>query len=339
MNTFKESEAIKSIFSTFRGITGAKVKIGRSPKPTIDASADISLGTQTHSFWVEVKNEIRQTQLPGIIQQFGNQKEKWILIARYIPNPQKAALKDASINYLEASGNCYINVDSIYIYIDGREVTTSRQTDNSKLWSPTGLKFLSVIITAPDLLIAPYRLIARTAGIALGSIGPLFEELRTNGFLNAEFPSKLHNRDKLLQHWSELYHLTLRPKLIRGRFRFLKETQRENWKKLSNKEFSWGGEPAADLLTNHLEPRTYTIYTTKTDLDLIRLLHLVPAADGDIEILNQYWDSTILNNNPDIPDTVALPLIVYAELLAGNDSRTWETADLVKKRYLHERNK
>ncbi|MCF6402174.1 hypothetical protein L3C95_04765 [Chitinophaga filiformis] len=147
MNKLHEPDILRDTISNFSKLTGGKIKQKLSPNPLADAYVQITLGEQNCDLLVEIKNEIRQTHLPAIIQQFGRDREKWLLVARYIPAPQKERLKAASINYLETAGNCYINVVGMFIYINDKEVTPCRQTENGKLWSATGLKFLSALLS------------------------------------------------------------------------------------------------------------------------------------------------------------------------------------------------
>lgn len=186
------------------------------------------------------------------------------------------------------------------------------------------------------LLTASYRQIAQVAGIALGSIGPLLEELKQGGYVeSSDAVSRLFDKEKLIRRWTELFHVALRPKLVKGRFRFLQEQQQKNWKDLPTTGFCWGGEPGANLLIDHLEPQTFTIYTSKTTNELVKQLRIVPDPNGNIEILEQYWDQSLTNNS--MPDGIAPPLIIYAELMTGADSRSWETADRIKNNYLYDK--
>jgi hypothetical protein len=336
MNNMQEPDILKDTMLNFGKQTGGKIKRKLSSDPTADAYVEITVGTQRHEFLVETKNEIRQTHLSVIIRHFGRQTDKWLLVARYIPGPQKERLKAASINYVEAAGNCYINVENMFVYIDSKEVTSSRKANSSKLWSATGLKFLSVMLSQQLLLTASYRQIAQVAGIALGSIGPLLEELKQGGYVeSSDAVSRLFDKEKLIRRWTELFHVALRPKLVKGRFRFLQEQQQKNWKDLPTTGFCWGGEPGANLLIDHLEPQTFTIYTSKTTNELVKQLRIVPDPNGNIEILEQYWDQSLTNNS--MPDGIAPPLIIYAELMTGADSRSWETADRIKNNYLYDK--
>ena len=47
----------------------------------------------------------------------------------------------------------------------------------------------------------------------------------------------------------------------------------------------WGGEPSAYMLTNHLRPEKFLIYTQETQKDLIRNYEFLPDSKGDLEVL------------------------------------------------------
>jgi len=335
MNMVKEPTILKETMSNFSKITGGKIKRILPTNPFADANIEMTLGNQSHIFFIETKNEIRQTHIPNIIEKFSREQNRWLLVAKYIPGPQKERLKAASINYIETAGNCYINVENLFIYINDKEVTPSRQTDTSKLWSAPGLKFLSIMLSKSIYLNAPYRQIAKAAGIALGNIGPLQEELKQEGYIaSADQSPQLLNKEKLIQRWVELFHVVLKPKLTKGKFRFMREQQQKNWIDIPVNGFKWGGEPGADILVNYLEPQTFTIYTSKTTNEIVKQIKIIPDPEGNIEIYEQYWDEALLKDYS-IPEEVALPLIIYAELMAGMDSRSWEIAARIKNRYLY----
>src|SRR5687768_1556621 len=170
MNATVENTTLKKVLNQFNQITGGKAKQIQLPKSEankgVDALFQLTLGKEKHIFLVEVKNELRQTNIPPLLSKIGKNKENWILVSKYIPQPIKDQLKEQGINYLEAAGNCFINAGGLFLYINDRPVTASRQTTTGKLWKQAGLKFLLVIISSPALLNKPYRTIADAADIA-----------------------------------------------------------------------------------------------------------------------------------------------------------------------------
>jgi hypothetical protein len=46
----------------------------------------------------------------------------------------------------------------------------------------------------------------------------------------------------------------------------------------------WVGEPAADILTQHLRPEKFILYSKANYLDIIKNYILIPDKQGEIEI-------------------------------------------------------
>ena len=88
----------------------------------------------------------------------------------------------------------------------------------------------------------------------------------------------------------------------------------------------WGGEPAADLLTDYLKPEEFTIYTNETQQEIIKRYRWVPDDNGEIYGYKKFWNNDIGNKAP--------ALLVYAELMETKDSRCIETANLIYEQYL-----
>lgn len=338
--TMQEQDVLKTAIRALGALTGATVKVleievVEDHRPfQIDALVQVRFRSGKQQFYVEVKGEVRQPVLSRLLTQFGKEKDKWLLVAKYIPGPLKDELKKNGINYLETTGNCYINTGNIYLYINDREVKVARQTAEGRLWNTSGLKLLFVLIQDPPLIEATYRSLAGVAGIALGSISPLMEELRLEGYikrLHSGGKEVLADRSRLLARWTELYPLFLRPKLRMGSFRFLTSQSNDVWRSLQPEGVYWGGEPAGDLYTDRLVPEAFTIYTTRQATELVKLLKIVPDENGNIEVLQKFW--TDWPGSRGIQGAVP-PLLAYADLIDGNDSRRWEIAEKIKNDYL-----
>ena len=334
----QEANILKAAIRVFTDVTGAAVKVQgmevKEDNKRIDAIIQVTFRNGKQQFYVELKGETRQIILNSLLTQFGKEKEKWLLVAQYIPGPLKEELRKNGINYLEASGNCYINTDNIYFYINDKEVKPVRQTSENRLWKASGLKLLFVLIQDPQLVEAPYRHLSDIAGIALGSLSPLMNELKQEGYLKQKHSGGkevLVNRSRLLTRWVERYPLILRPKLILGSFRFLTTPLNEEWKRVNHEGIYWGGEPAGDLYTNHLVPEEYMIYTSRQANEIVKLLKIVPDEKGNITVLQKFWRDW--PGSKSIQGAVP-PLLAYADLISGNDSREWEISEKIKLDYL-----
>lgn len=276
---------------------------------------------------MEFKNELRTVQLTRLIDTFEkvkhNNKNNTLLISPYIPAPVKITLRNLGINYLEVSGNAYINADEIYIYINDQPVTPTRTQLEGKLWTPSGLRFLFAILLEPDLINESYRKISERSGVALGTIKGFIDELEKEGYLKYRTKEGkpfrfFEQEDKLRDKWAELYKTTLRPKLSEGKYRFIDKTKMMEWKKITTQEFLWGEENAGALLTNYLSPEKFTIYTKSEPIKLMRSLRLVPDNEGELEIFRQFWE----DNTTDSQGITIPPILAYCELITSFDSRS-----------------
>lgn len=329
----KEAEIIDQAIANFEMITGAtiKAKISETRNEPGDGFLELKFEDQQQRFNMEVKNEIRSLQMQKIINQFSLTEYDWILIAQYIPPSVKEQLKTEKINYLEATGNCFIKTANFYFFINDRKVTETRLIKEGKLWNATGLKFLFAILTDKELLNAPYRQIANYAGIALGNVGPLLAELKNEGYLIAGNNRELlSNADLLLDKWVELYPMILRPKLRIGRFRNQNKT--DGWETINSKNILWGGENAGAILTNFLTPENFTIYTKENKNVFMKQQRLIPELSGKLEVFQQFWSDEL--QKAQVNQQVVPPLIAFAELATDKDSRNQETAERIKEKYL-----
>jgi hypothetical protein len=107
---------------------------------------------------------------------------------------------------------------------------------------------------------------------------------------------------------------------------FINKSDYTNWNDLNLSSISgatlWGGECAANIITQNITPATYTIYTEDTWQAIGKSLKLVPEDKGKVEILRLFYK----NNKAE--KTVS-PLLVYADLMGSGDSRNMETAEII----------
>jgi len=139
---------------------------------------------------------------------------------------------------------------------------------------------------------------SQQTGVALGAIGPILTGLQEADYLinpGKANKRRLIKRRKLLDRWVEAYPEKLKPKLLVGEF-----TSANNaWWNTLNKLFA-----AAKLKKVSAQ--------SETDI---------------IHIYRPFWSDTLQINGPNLhPDTVH-PILIYADLIASQDSRNLETAN------------
>lgn len=336
----KEGEIVARAIKNLNKITGINIEYSNQSKAGQLADGVINFKTSPGiKLQAEIKNEIRQSHVHALIEKYKKNKG-FIIICRYIPMPVKNILQKEKINYLETSGNCFIDRKNFFLQISDQKVSKERETGKSKIWNAAGLRFVFAIIQNPDLLNQPYRTIANEAMVALGTVGKLIEDLQKEDYVKSGKKEDqtflfLERKNELINKWAIIYNTVLRARLIVGRFRAI-GTALKNNKKLPE-GILWGGEMAGAKLTKFLRPEKLQLYISLQKTDVMKLLKLVPDTEGDIELLNIFWNNEIQAGNK-IKIQAVPPLIVYADLLASHDSRNYETAERIKIEYLERQN-
>lgn len=306
----------------------ASTAAGRKKSSTVHGiSIDIEGGT-TYELQTEIKNEIRGEYVGVFLSRNSIRTRGRILVSQYISKPNRALLKQNGVNYLDASGNCYIKYRSLLLYINDNPVTAQRLPERGKLWKTAGLKLVFAILAKPGLLNQSYRSIGQHSTIALGMVGPLLKEMESEGFITkTENGFVLENREILLSRWIGNFQSHLRPKISYGRFRFEESPKGGVQPAKDMRKARWSGETAAYILTGFLQPEHFTIYSSLPVQELVKQFHIMPDPQGELEILSPFWNEEQIVSSQEqcVPE-----LLVYAELASSLHSRTREAARHVK---------
>lgn len=257
-----------------------------------------------------------------------------VLVTSYVSPPQAEKLRSAGAQFLDAAGNAYLDDPPLYVFVTGRrrrQAEPSEGAKTSRTFTSTWVKTVFALLCEPALVSGNYREIAAAAGVALGTVGEVLDDLKRAGHLVEKGDSgrRLLKRKELIGRWVEAYAGRLRPKLRLGRF----SGERADWWEEAHPEAEggcWGGEVAAAKLTGYLKPEVKTIYAPTKLARLQVKFRLKPDDRGDTEILKKFWDFEV---EPPRPDT-APALLVYADLIASGDDRNIETAKIIYDRYL-----
>ena len=253
-----------------------------------------------------------------------------LVISGYIPSDIAKEYADAGINYLDIAGNCHIRHKHLAIIIEGKKRERIPKVNQSRAFQETGVKLIFQLLNEPSNLNLPYRKLAEITNVSLGSVGSVMQELTDLGFiLETGKGRKLRNMSLLLDRWVAAYHDAVRPRLLLKRMRFLSPDQYREWNKLpiqaADGDVLWGGEPAASLLTNYLTPEKFVVYTNGSWQGLVRDLKVVPDDNGDIDVLEMFWNN--INRFGD--KNIVPPLLIYADLMGSRIGRNVDTAKLI----------
>lgn len=293
-----------------------------------DGELNIILNNQKNIFFVEIKKDVKNHQLFNILN-YKNKFTNFLLVAEKLYPKVKKEFRENRVNYLEGNGNVYINTDNLFLYIDTNEVAKTQKEKGNRAFTKTGLKVIFQFLLKPKLINQTQREIAEITNVALGNI-PLI----INGLLETNLIVRLNkneyvinNYEELLNKWITEFEQTLKPTLFKQRFRF--QNKDKDWRTvpLNTDKTVWGGEPAGDIITNHLRPEKFTLYTKETTKDLILNYKLLPDDNGEITVYDMFW-------NNDYDTNTAPNELVYTDLMITDDKRCKETAKLIFNEYI-----
>ena len=291
----------------------------------LDGLLKVVINRKEYLYNVEVKKELRQYQLPQI-NKLRSRLKNLIIIAEQIYPKIKEQLRELEIPYLETNGNFFLQTENCFCFIDTNKKVPLRKGKANRAFTKTGLKIVFHLLNNPELVNKKQRDIADIAGVALGNIPQVLNGLKETGYL-LSLKRGIYvweKKEELINRWVNGYAIELRPKLKIGTYAI-----KEDWQKieLNKSRTVWGGEPAADLLTNYLRPEKFILYTKESNLDLIRKYKFMPKENGELEALDMFWDNIK-------EEAVAPPLLIYAELMIAGGKRNIETAQLIYNDYI-----
>jgi len=326
-----ETEIVHNALERLGMLTGIKGN-WKPGKNHIDGQIDIYFNNNKVHFHTEVKRELRAYQLPKIIET-AKQHQPFMVVADHIFPTLKEALREKKIGYLDTAGNIYFDVNDKLIWLDGNKRVDTEKPATNRAFTKTGLKTVFYVLNEADGINAPYRVLAEATGVALGNIKNIIEGLREANFVTQVNKNtlRLQNKKALLERWITGYREILKPALHIGHYNFLDKKNLRNWQALPLQpgEGMWGGEPAAEHLTNHITPALLTFYTNEHKGFFIPRWRLVPDGNGNIGLYKKFWQNDVMDRKLFAP-----PLLIYTDLILTDDPRCIEAADIIYNKYL-----
>jgi hypothetical protein len=325
-----ENQIVTKALEQLNNYTGIQGKWKQGPGE-LDGEIDLHFTAGDQHFFVEVKKELRQHQLPQIFE-MAEKNWPFMVIAENIFPTLKKTLRDKKIGYLDTAGNIYTDTPNHFVWIDGNKPAEEKRPVANRAFTKTGLKTVFYLLLRDDNINMPHRALAAATEVALGNIKNVMEGLKEAGFLLKinDTTLKLQHKKKLLDRWMTAYKEKLKPALLVGTYRFWDKNKFQEWQNLplNAGEGVWGGEPAADMLTNYLVPANLTLYTNQKT-EVARKWTLIPDDQGNVQLYKKFWTDTQFDKEKYAP-----PLLVYVDLLLTNDPRCEETAAMIYDKYL-----
>lgn len=285
----------------------------------IDGTLEFFENGQKYRFEIEVKGELRSHQIHRIEEHYkGNQN--FMLLAKYILPKVKEELRQIGIPYLEGNGNVFIKKNGLFFYVDTKSPLARQKSKGNRAFTKTGLKVLFFLLQHKEAINWKHRELASKTQVGLGNIPQIIDGLKKTGYLMSLDQKNYawENRKELLNRWISEYATTLRPGLLKEKYKL-----NGDWQSLKFEPYKtvWGGEPAADLLTNYLRPEKFILYTKESRMEIMKNYNFKADKFGDVEVIEMFWVQEKGRTAPAI--------LVYADLILEGGKRNKETADRI----------
>lgn len=305
---------------------------GTQPGQVANAPMTIKAGDKKVPVYVQVRRTPQPYQVDGFIRH-AQQHYPTLVVAQEIYPAMKELLRENKIGYLDGAGNIYLQTHNHLIWIEGQKLEKPKVPATNRAFTRAGLQTVFYLLQHPEAVNDPYRQLADRTGTALGNIRHIFDGLEVAGYMLPLDKKKMQliKKTELRERWIQGYRETLKTALHLGNFRLKDPGQFYHTHRLIDKVKGavLGGEPAAEILTNHLQPAVFTVYTPLTANATMREWKLIPDPTGNVRLYRKFW------NNPEWDDQhIAPPLLVYADLMVTADPRNLETAGLIHHKYL-----
>ena len=337
--------------SHLEGLPGIRKATIRTPVRFRDLpSADLSLVLDTEvgqfTYFGAVKRRLTPSKLDHWLlltlprTQRQTDKRKPILFADYVSPGNAQRLKEAEVDYVDAAGNVLIHRRAkLHLLKSGARPRRLAESRPGRLFMPSGLQVLFVLLVEPAAADMPYRQLALHSGVALGSIAVIMNELKGKGYLaRGRAGSRLVRRRELLARWVSGYSEQLRPKLLLGVFVAREKDAGANWQHLREIlcrrqiESAVTGGLGAYELTHHYRGEDLTAFVSDWPKGVLQQLRWLPSPTGPITLLRQFCPAVLWPIAGE--QHVAHPLLVYAELLHLGRERERETARIIYEQHL-----
>lgn len=254
--------------------------------------------------------------------------EPTIVVADHISPRTADVLRRAGLNYLDWSGNAFLEFGDVLIDVRGRP--RPRQKASTIAPAPTRLRsgnlfsagrsqVVCALLTWPQLLDSSTREIAEHAGVSLGLAHDALQQLRASGLADRSSAARL----RLLDLWAAAFPSGLAHRLQLAEF----NGDLERLITGTPERVFLSGESAVPELVRAISA---TLYVSDLTLQLIIANRWRTDGPLNITVRRAFWHTP-----PDVLEVDHAPWpLVYADLMSTADPRLRDAAEQWRSRHV-----
>jgi len=266
-----------------------------------------------------------QKDINALIAQIKAVPGKAILMADFVNPVMAEKLRKRSIAFVDCAGNLSIKNRQINEYVKGKKLSKLRsQRVRGRAFNPAGLKLIFALFNQPRFLNSSYRDISNKVNIALGSVGPVMDDLYASGYILDDGERRLVNKKRLFERWVDGYLEKLRPRQILTCYTC---DDKKWWQTADPEKFHglWGGEVIIARPTPFMMPENITLYFSSDakHREFAEHYGLKQDDDGEICVYKSFWSPSYAGDNN--IDGIN-PMIIYADIVDSINPGSWDVA-------------
>lgn len=315
-----------------------------------DGQLIIKTAHKTAKYVCEIKTEITHYSVEQITEYFTNLRERLkpgqrpLLITRNLSSLVVEQLLERNIEFVDISGNIYLNSPEIYILF--RNKVSKQNINKSSGLTAAALQVMYALLLQPELISLQNdydEKIAYISGVTSKTVKNTIKKLEDLNHIRRKREGyEIVDYVKLLERWELGYAEELRAKLLLGTFSPI--GKRNFWEVTDGIRqyadvygYLIGGELAASIMTDYLDPISVTLHVKKNinERQILVDLKLKPDTEGNVVLLQCFGQNNNRNNHfGEWKNNLAHPLLIHAELVWSNNSRLKETAQRIYEQYI-----
>lgn len=266
-----------------------------------------------------------QKDINALISQVKSQTSETILFADFVNPVMAEKFRQRSVSFVDCAGNLSIKAGPLKLYVKGRKLPRlSSRRMRGRAFNAAGLKVIFAIFNQPLFLQASYRDISNKVNIALGSVGPVIDDLYASGYILDDGERRLVNKKRLFERWVDGYLEKLRPKQIMACYT---SDDKSWWNNAEPAKFHgiWGGEVVVAKSTPFMEPETISLYFSSEvkQAEFAQYYGLRKDEEGEICVYRTFWSPAFAGD--DNEDGIS-PMIIYADIVDSINPGSWDVA-------------
>ena len=290
-----------------------------------DAPVTLNSDNNEQEYAVFVQSWAPQKDINALISQLKSQPVKTILFADFVNPVMADKFHQRSIAFVDCAGNLSIKYNKHDFFVKGKKRARLRNKRvRGRAFNSAGLKLIFALFNQPQFLQASYRDISNKVNIALGSVGPVIDDLHASGYILDDGQRRLVNKKRLFERWVDGYLEKLRPKQILACY----TSDNESWWQNANPvnfQGLWGGEVVVAKATPFMMPESISLYFSSQakQKDFADYYGLRKDDEGEICIFKSFWSPSFAGdeNNDGLS-----PMIVYADIVDSINPGNWDVA-------------